>query len=368
MTHAHGQAPRRRRRPKWFIIIPASLVILAILGGIGWGALQFFGQLNVNDYEGNGTGEAVVTVRAGDTACGGINTALQEAGVIKDASVFCSYVLEQESEPIFQVGSYRLKKEMSSEAALRALLDPANKIQLTATIIEGWTAQQAFKKISEVTGIPVEEFETAALDYAAFGVPADAPSIEGFLFPATYEFEPDQNAQQIIQIMVDRMMQSLNSLGVPEEDRLEIVTMASIIQREAGSHPEDFFKVSRVFWNRLNPDLWPTALLQSDATVHYGLGDTDSVWTDNAERADKSNPYNTYANPGLPIGPIGLPGDLALEAAVNPIEGPWFYFVTVNLATGETAFSETEAQHDRARAQLAEWCTASRARGEAYCD
>lgn len=365
MAQQHRAAVRRKRRPKWFLIVPALVVAVGLLG---WGTFALISQLTSRDFEGSGGAEVVVTIRSGDTACGGINTTLESQGVIKDAQFFCDLVLEQETEPVFQVGSFRLKEGMSSQAALDAILNPKNKVDLSATIIEGWTAQQAFEKVSDVTGIPLEEFESAAQDFASFGVPADAPSIEGFLFPATYEFEPDQNARQIIQIMVDRMMESLDSHQVPIEDRLRIVTMASIIQREAGSVEEDFYRVSRVFWNRLDQTIWPSGLLQSDATVSYGTGNTHTVWTKPEERADKSNLYNTYAIPGLPVGPISLPGDLAIDAAMNPASGSWLFFVPINLATGETVFSETQAQHDAARKVLAEWCKASDARGESYCD
>jgi len=136
-----------------------------------------------------------------------------------------------------------------------------------------------------------------------------------------------------------------------------------MIQREAGSNPDDFYKVSRVFQNRLD-DGWN---LESDATVGYGADTLDTVFTTDEDRADASNPYNTYANPGLPIGPIGLPGDLAIDAALNPVEGPWFFFVTIDLATGETVFSETIDEHESAVELLREWCNASVENGT-YCD
>ena len=359
------QPRRQKRRPKWAVIIVALVAIVAIIIG---GGIFVFNQLSVEDYEGTGSGEVLVTIREGDSGCSGINATLEEQSVVKSAQYFCELVLKQDPEPVFNIGTFSLKKHMSAQSALNALLDPANRVELTATIPEGWFAQEAFERIAKVTGIPLADFETAAQDYVAFGVPEQAPSIEGFLFPATYTFEPTQTATDIIQIMVDRMMQSLDEHGVAVDDRLEIVTMASIIQREAGSNPDDFYKVSRVFWNRLDPSIWPRQKLESDATVSYGTSKTHTVWTTDAERADATNPYNTYANAGLPIGPIGLPGDLAIDAAVNRADGDWLFFVPVNLATGETKFSTTRAEHDAAAAELAEWCVQSRARGESYCD
>jgi UPF0755 protein len=137
--------------------------------------------------------------------------------------------------------------------------------------------------------------------------------------------------------------------------------MAGLIQREA-RFEQDFYKVSRVFTNRLEVGM----ALQSDATVTYWTGLYDGAGTSDADRADEENPYNTYVISGLPPGPISLPGELAIDAAINPVEGPWLYFVSVDLRTGETVFSETYAEHNRARDQWLEWCRASEENG-AFC-
>jgi len=355
---------RSRRRPRWAIIIPGLIIILGLLIGA---AVLVVSQFASDDFEGSGSGEVLVAIREGDTGTV-IASKLQDEGVVKSSETFYKLLLQQDPEPIFQIGTYKLAQRMSSQAALDALMDPVNKIELKVTVIEGWFAAQAFERIAEVTGIPLQDFTEASKDYVSFGVPAEAPSIEGFLFPATYIFEPDQTASDIIQVMVNRMMRALDERNVAVEDRFTIVTMASILQREAGANPEDFYKVSRVFWNRLDPSIWPRLMLESDATVTYGTQKTETVWTKPDERADSTNLYNTYANPGLPIGPIGLPGDLAIDAAINPAPGPWLYFVTVNLASGETVFSSTRAEHDAAVSQLGAWCRESASRGERFCD
>jgi UPF0755 protein len=161
--------------------------------------------------------------------------------------------------------------------------------------------------------------------------------------------------------MVDEMRARLAAAGVAEENWHEILTMASLIQREA-RFEEDFYKVSRVFTNRLEVNM----ALQSDATVTYWTGNYDQVGTSDADRADENNPYNTYVYPGLPPGPISLPGELAIEAALSPAEGEWLYFVSVDLRTGETVFSETYQQHLRAVEQWLAWCRESEENG-AYC-
>ena len=92
----------------------------------------------------------------------------------------------------------------------------------------------------------------------------------------------------------------------------------------------------------------PTYVSSIQARSFRGIGDDSTVETSDAERADPGNPYNTYVHPGLPPGPIGNPGDVAIDAALNPADGPWLYFVTVNLETGETVFSATLEEHDAA--------------------
>jgi UPF0755 protein len=98
--------------------------------------------------------------------------------------------------------------------------------------------------------------------------------------------------------------------------------------------------------------------LQSDATVAYGTGNTHRVTTTDAERADAGNPYNTYQHQGLPPAPISNPGDLAINAVTKPASGKWLYFVTVDLETGETVFSDTYAEHQQAVAQFQAWLRA----------
>jgi UPF0755 protein len=131
-----------------------------------------------------------------------------------------------------------------------------------------------------------------------------------------------------------------------------VLTLAALTQKEGGS-TEDFYKVARVWDNRIAQGM----KLQSDATVSYGSGGT-TISTTEAERADKSNPYNTYANPGLPIGPISNPGAKAIDATLHPADGPWLYFVLVNGETGETAFSTTAAEHNAAVKKWQAWLRA----------
>jgi UPF0755 protein len=356
-VHTSSRPPRKRRRALTALVV--TVVILGLVAGAGAFVYSTFEPQisamltpeSTDDYSGDGSGEVMVKIADGEFG-DAIGVKLQEAGVVKDSETFYSLLLKEEPQPVFQTGTFKLAEKMSSKSALSALLDPANKVDFTVAIPEGSSAKGIYQELADVTGIPIEEFQAVGANYVALGVPAEAPSIEGFLFPATYEFEPDQTATDMLQTMVTRSFQSLDAAGVAPADRFRVITLAALIQKEAGSS-EDMFKVSRVFINRLDIGM----NLESDATVAYGAGHS-RVETTPEEREDASNLYNTYANPGLPVGPISNPGDDAINAALHPVDGPWLFFVTVDLDTGETVFSETADEHAAAVERLQEWWAA----------
>lgn len=353
---SHEEPPKKRRWVKRLIV---TIVILGILGGMAGAAYAIFQPQIVkvqnalfppeNDYKGSGSGEVMFTIKSGDDGSA-ISNNLAKAGVVKTYEAFYSLLLRQKTDPEFQPGVFKLAKKMSAAAALAALQDPASRVENTAVIPEGTAEKDILQTVADATKIPLADLQSAAADPAAYGLPAQAKSLEGFLFPATYTFGPGTTAQQAIKTMVDRMFQALDEAGVAPENRWNTVVLASVVQREAGLK-DDYPKVARVFLNRIAQG-WD---LQSDATVAYGTGHTDRVETTDAEREDANNPYNTYVHPGLPIGPISNPGDLAINAVQHPADGSWMYFVTWNLQTGETIFSTTQAEHEAAVEKWQQW-------------
>jgi UPF0755 protein len=221
------------------------------------------------------------------------------------------------------------------------------------TIPEGTTEKNVLKMLAEGLSIPLADLQNAAADPSQYGVPTEATTLEGFLFPATYTFSPGVTASDVIQRMVDESLAVLDAAGVPADQRWDVIRMASVIQRESGPDPEDMFKISRVFHNRLDQGM----NMGSDVTTCYGAGliGKDCLLITQAALDDTSNLYNTRILPGLPIGPISNPGAVAIDAAFNPVDGPWLFFVTVNLTTGETVFSETTAEHEAAVEQYYAW-------------
>ena len=361
------ESGRPKRRGAWGCLV-GLLVVAALVAGAFFFLQGPIGSLverftPAPDYTGAGVGTVVFMIHDGETGSD-IAQNLVDEGVTASYDAFYDLLLEQSPEPEFHPGAYQLAEEMSAQSALDALVDPAMKLENTFVIPEGTAVPDVLVAISEGAGIPLEELQAAAAEPPAnYGLPAEATTLEGFLFPATYTLDPGTDAHGVLQTLVDRQFEALDSAAVPVDQRWKTIVLASIVQREAGSNLEDFPKVARVFQNRLDHGM----NLESDATVAYGTGNTHTVWTTDAERADASNPYNTYANPGLPIGPIGNPGDIAINAAVHPADGPWLFFVPVNLATGETVFSTTVEEHEAAVAQLQDWCAASE-ENAAYCE
>lgn len=366
-THDIGQPapqPSRKRRHvgRWIALAVVVLLIGGLVGGgmalwntYGDRVQAFLGQEEPVDFEaGQATGETRVTIVAGDTG-ESVSPKMFEAGVTKASNSLYKYMVDNSVAFTFQPGVYKLQQQMTSEAVLAALRLPENRLDYSVQLREGLTLAQSLDLISEQLGLARADLDAAVADPSQYGV--SATTLEGWIFPATYDFDEGVTAAQVIDTMVKRTMQSLDTAGVPEGDRERILIIASIIEREARSS-EDFYKVSRVIENRLQPSNQETfGKLEMDSTVQYGAGEMASGTVSTSEEARNSdNPWNTYMYPGLPIGPIANAGDLAIDAAMKPADGPWLYFVTVNLDTGETVFTSTYTEHLAAVEQWRAWC------------
>jgi UPF0755 protein len=303
----------------------------------------------VQDYPGPGSGEVQVTVASGDTG-GAIGQTLVDAGVVATTKAFTSAYAANPAATGIQPGTYTLQLEMKASDAVNALLDPANRVSNRVTIPEGYTAQQIYQRVYEVTGITVEDLQAAAADPAAIGLPAEAGgNVEGWLFPMTYEVEPGSSAASVLSQMVARTTALLTSKGVAQDQWETVLNKASIVERE-GKLDEDRPKIARALQNRLDRGM----LLQIDATVAYGAGVTGRS-PNRAELDDASNLYNSYKHQGLPPTPIANPGEASIDAVITPADGPWLFWVTVNPDTGETKFAETYDEHQTYVDELRAW-------------
>ncbi|TKR22859.1 endolytic transglycosylase MltG [Cellulomonas hominis] len=360
-SHEQRIKQRKHRRRRTFVVL---LLALVLVGGAGFVVWSVFGGLfsgsggeeTVQDYPGPGSGEAQVVVASGDTG-GAIGQTLVDAGVVATTQAFTSAYAANPAATGIQPGTYTLQLEMKASDAVNALLDPANRVSNRVTIPEGYTAQQIYQRVYEVTGITVEDLQAAAADPAAIGLPAEAGgNVEGWLFPATYEVEPGSSAASVLTQMVGRTTALLTSKGVAQDQWETVLNKASIVERE-GKLDEDRAKMARAIQNRLDIEM----PLQIDAINAYGLGipGTELTYADTSQAQPPYNPYNSYKLAGLPPTPIANPGEVSIDAVLNPADGPWLFWVTVNLDTGETKFAETYDEHKENEAQLREWQAAN---------
>ena len=343
---------KRRQRRTWVTV----LILLAGLGAAGAGAWLGLRPLVVSvvnsfnapdDYTGSGTTPVNVKIPPGATGTK-IAAILVDAGVVKTAKAYLDVAGDTPSSTGIQPGTYALKKQMPARSALQALLDPGTRQVKRITIPEGSRLSTILAAVAKDTGIPKAQLDAAAKDTAALGLPAGVKSPEGYLFPATYDVEPGTTAADLLRDMVAKTEDTLTGLGVAPANQSRVLTLASLVQAE-GRHPEDMGKIARVLVNRLGKNI----PLQLDTTVHYATGKF-TVQTTNADLAVKS-PYNTYTHAGLPPGPIGSPGEVALKAAINPVQGPWMYFVATDPSTGKTEFAVTEAEFMKLKAKYDKW-------------
>ncbi len=353
---------RRAKRRRGFLhgVLPVLLVLI-VLGGLAVGGVQGFRWITSNvsveqeaaDFEGPGHGEALVEVAEGDTGTDVANT-LVDQGVIKSTGPFVNIFSNTPDASGIEPGIYRLQREMTSADALNALLDPENLAGHRVIVPEGKRLSEIWELLSAETDIPVKDFEAAAEDYTSYGIPEnEAENLEGYLWPGRYDIYEDATAEDVIAMMWAPMEDQLTERGIPKDEWHRTLTLASLAEMEV-RREEDYGKVVRTIENRLEgvgeADGSPMKL-QFDSTVHYAAGKSGSVATTDEERASK-NPYNTYRHAGLPPGPIAAPGAGALDAAVDPPEGDWLYFVSVNRETGETRFAATWAEHEE---NVADW-------------
>ncbi|MFF4411973.1 endolytic transglycosylase MltG [Streptosporangium sp. NPDC001559] len=222
----------------------------------------------------------------------------------------------------------------------------AGRGRITLTVREGLRLSQVLERLSAATGRPRAEFERAAKDGGALGLPSYARgALEGFAFPGTYEVSPTSGPGEILAAMVTRFDRVAGDSDLVDGARragrtpLEILIIASIVQAESADK-RDMPKIARVVHNRLNHT--PGLRLQLDSTVLYGLGKYGAKASQEDLRS--RSPYNTYARRGLPPGPICNPGADAMAAALKPAAGPWLYFVTTDPKRGVTKFASSEAE------------------------
>ncbi|MDP8951838.1 MAG: endolytic transglycosylase MltG [Actinomycetota bacterium] len=271
---------------------------------------------------------ATVVVEEGDTLAS-VAVKLEEAGVISSPTLFKLRARIQGEATQIQPGGYQFEPGEDGDEILRKLSSGDSVSSFALIIPEGLTLSQTAQEVAEQSGIPAEEFEAAAREtgygYAFLEDPA-VKTTEGFLFPKRYELEKDADASRV----VDRLLQQylvetgdLDFAGAENRTGLteyELITVASLVEEES-ANLEERPLIASVIYNRLRGGM----PLQIDATIQYALGKPKEELK--LSDLETDSPYNTYANPGLPPGPIASPSRESIRAALEPAKTNYLYYV-----------------------------------------
>jgi len=335
-SHRPGTAATPRRR----LILCLALGLIAVLLAAGvFGLRQWWFQ----HWPVTPPGIQRVDIAPG-TALPQIAAQLEQAGVIGDARHFAQLARWREAAQKIRAGSYEFSKAATPVEVLDRLV-AGDVIKIRITIPEGFTLREIAARVAAVGIGTAAQFLQAAADPARLGkLGIPARSLEGYLFPETYTVTTTTTPGEVLRMMVAQFERQLTPEMVAAArarglDRHALVTLASIVQKEAGNE-EEMPLIAGVFYNRLRKGM----RLQADPTVIYGIPDFDGNLT--RRHLETPTPYNTYTRAGLPPGPIASPGLAALRAVAQPAATQALYFV----ATGEGrhVFNVTLDAHNRA--------------------
>lgn len=279
---------------------------------------------------------------------------LEERDVITSATLFRYYSRWKGAGP-WEAGEYADFRRSSSFDEAIAVLDdgPVPPDVALVRIPEGRTLAQAVDLIAEaVPSVSSEDLlrALASGEVTSRYLPEGVGNWEGMLFPDSYQFARDATATEILQTMASQMDDVLDGLGYDRAEALrgrsayELVVAASLIEREAGAPPEERGRIARVIYNRLDAG----EPLGIDASNLYGLGRTSGGLTRSELQVD--SPYNLRTSEGLPPTPIALPGRASLEAAIEPADGPWRWYVLVSNDPPTHLFTDSYREFQDAKA------------------
>ena len=282
-----------------------------------------------------------------------IGDILYESNLINNPLIFKIKVKTSNTASMLKAGEYNLSTDMDMETIIGKLVKGGkDRNTVRFTIPEGYELEQMAEKLAEEGVVDKDRFMNLSSDKKNFEEEfpflkelEKGQSLEGFLFPSTYEIFAGTREEEVIGKMLHEFQKIYekdleSKLKEMDISLNEAVTLASIVERE-GKVDEERPLMSAVFYNRIKKDM----MLQSCATVQYILGERKEVLSNADTRID--SPYNTYINKGLPPGPIASPGEASLVAAVNPADVDYLFFVLTG--NGTHTFTKTYEEHLQAK-------------------
>ncbi len=332
--------PPRRGRGFLVFLLFCALIVGGSLYGVRWMKRQI-------DPPGP-AGETISVTIPNNTPTVKIGKILHSLGVIGDPRAF-RYYAQWRGKGGFEAGQYKFQRNDTFDSVLSTLTrGPQVADQQKVTFPEGFRLTQFAERVgAKLPGRTTQRFLQVVSNGAIRSsvLPAESENLEGFLFPATYEFLTTDKEEDVAAKLVDSFDIAANEEGLSGAQAkigrtpYEALIVASLIEREA-KIDEDRGKVAQVIYNRLKAG----QALQIDATLIYGMGgNIDRVLFEDLK---KDGPYNTYTRKGLPPTPIASPGRESIRAALNPTPGDWLYYVVVDSA-GHHAFASTFKEHKK---------------------
>jgi len=331
--------PRRRRRK------PGRAALLLGLGALVLAFVAFFAFQTFNPLKGDGSGVVVVKIPPG-AGTRQIGNLLAAKGVVSSGFFFS--LRAKLGGDTLRSGTFTLKRDMSNGAALTALTTVPKAAATIKVLIPEGPGRREVAPIVARQGVAgnylAASLHSARLDPRTYGAPKGA-TLEGFLFPATYDLARGASATTLVRKQLDAY--KANTAGISYAyarkknlTRYDVLTIASIIEREAFKD-KDRRLVAAVFYNRLKQGI----SLGSDATTRYAVNNFTRPLK--VSQLKSTSPYNTRVHTGLPPGPIGNPGRASIEAAANPARVPYLFFIVKACGKGALAFSATNAQFQK---------------------
>ena len=340
-------------------ILPSPSGEASTEGGLGDGIRAWWIERNADALEAPSSDakERDFEVLAGE-ALPAVAERLQEEGLIKDASIFAMLARQRGLDTRIQAGRHSLSDAMTADEVLDELRI-AEGDSIVATLPEGWRIEEIADVLSNADLVDRTEFIELAQSPSSDVLTAlslahpEGATLEGYIFPDTYEFDPNEAdtvsvLKSLLSTMSDRFDPSMRAeaeaAGLSAH---EVLTLASIVEREAVLDSERA-QIARVYLNRLAE---PPYILNADPTIQYALGfqsDLNTWWKRPLLYADLEldSPYNSYTQGGLPPGPIASPGLASIRAVLDPPAGTWRYFVANYIACdGSHVFADTLEQH-----------------------
>ena len=331
----------QHRRRGAVVVILAALVLIGALGTGYVFVKRLVGQPAVTDYPGPGSGPVIVTIDPG-SSLSDIGVILAGSDVVLTRKAFVEAATANPAAHTIAAGTYQLLKQMKAADAVTYLIGVTHRLSLHVVVPEGFEVDQVLQALANTNHITKQDLQLASRNIAALKLPPYSTGhLEGFLFPATYDFEPGTTAQKALAAMIDRFNQAASApptgVGLAagaaklKLTPYQVLIVASIVEREA-KNLNEYGKVARVVYNRLAKDM----PLQMDSTSQYAV-DSHKLHLSIENVNDDS--YNSYKHNGLPPTPIANPGQASMLAALNPDDGAWLYFIAFK--DGTTRFATT---------------------------